>query len=236
MDEDLGPFWGHLEDHLSKCGIHSLAQGRVLWPSARVILAARLGSRKGGGLPPQPTEPSGLLIYVQRSQWLRRKALLMKDGFEVTFEAVPYLSHHGGKRRFTVLEDQPSSWHCSGPAVSRGRHERPPRAVIHVAGADGAHVVGGEAGSWERGRAGKQMARPHRADLCLRSRCFHLSGTPLNLGVGFSPSGEAALSSPGRAKPQSPGPARCPMRSQGEGPGALVQDATVIQTIGRNER
>lgn len=74
-DEDLEPLWGHLQDHLSKSGILSLAQGGVLWPSARVILAARLGSRTGGGLPPQPTEPSGFLINVQHSKRLKRKAL-----------------------------------------------------------------------------------------------------------------------------------------------------------------
>lgn len=88
VDKDLEPLWRHLEDHLSKSGILSLAQGSVLWPSARVILAAQLGSRKGGRLPPQPTEPSGFLIHVRHSKRLTRKALLIKDGFKVTFEAV----------------------------------------------------------------------------------------------------------------------------------------------------
>lgn len=52
VDENLGPRWGHLKDHLSKSGILSWTQGSVLWPSARVTLAAWLCSRKGGRLPP----------------------------------------------------------------------------------------------------------------------------------------------------------------------------------------
>lgn len=57
VDEDLEPLWGHLQDHLSKSGILSLAQGGVLWPSTRVILASRLGSRTEGGCLPNPLGP-----------------------------------------------------------------------------------------------------------------------------------------------------------------------------------
>lgn len=59
VDEDLEPLWGHLQDHLSKSGILSLAQGGALWPPTRVILASRLGSREGGCLP----NPLGPLVF-----------------------------------------------------------------------------------------------------------------------------------------------------------------------------